>query len=84
MFIDKLIQVFISPIFILINWLPEFTFTIPDHIASTIVSIFGAISYIVPWKGLLPIFSISCALIGARLTWAILLRIKSFIPTMGA
>lgn len=83
MIFDKLIEFILSPVTWLINVIPSPNITIPVDVFSNMGDVFGAIGYIVPWKGLLPIFTISFSIVGFRILWAIILRIKSFIPTLG-
>lgn len=84
MIFDKLIAFLLSPITGLIDLLPTLdAIAIPENALSSMGDVFGAIGYIVPWKGLLPIFTISFSILGFRIMWAFILRIKSFIPTLG-
>lgn len=67
----------------LIAQLPEIRIAIPDSILTTIFILISNLGDIVPVKQLLPILAISAAIKSAQIGWAILLRLKSFIPTWG-
>jgi hypothetical protein len=51
---------------------------------SGISEVFGMVSYLFPVAALLPIIIMSIALDTFRIIMAIVVRIKSFIPSMGA
>lgn len=87
MIFDKFIEFLLLPVDLLIKLLPDMSSLsnkIPAGVLDSLGDLFGAIGYIVPWKGLLPIFGISLALLSSRIIWALIIRVKSFIPTMGA
>lgn len=85
MLFDNFINFLLSPIDLLISILPSFSdFNVPQSALNSIGDLLGGLGYIVPWRGILPIFYLSASWVGFRMLWAILLRIKSFIPTMGA
>lgn len=67
-----------------IDKLPNIEFSIPDNILDGFVYIAQYINYFVPVAELMPILAISVSLSVFHIVWAIVLRIKSFIPTMGA
>lgn len=56
---------------------------LPANIFSVFDALFGALGYLFPIKKLLPILLIDTMLNSSRLVMAIVVRIKSFIPTMG-
>lgn len=68
----------------LINSFPTFSFVIPDNIFDVLVSMFSSVGYFLPVNELLPILILSLALDVFRVVWAIIIRLKSFIPTMGS
>ena len=57
---------------------------IPDDIYITLSDICKCVGYVLPVSALLPIFLTRLALKLVQITIAIVIRIKSFIPTMGA
>jgi hypothetical protein len=69
---------------LLLSLLPTITIELPDNVLSGANSLFGAIGYIFPVAALLPIVVMSIALDSFRIIVAIVIRIKSFIPTMGS
>ena len=69
---------------LLFSMLPTIEFTIPDNILSGVSDIFAMVGYFFPIAALLPILVMSLALDMFRIVVAIVVRIKSFIPGMGA
>lgn len=57
---------------------------IPDGIFSFLDWMLPSLNYWLPISALLPIIVIELAVMGFKIIWAIILRVKSFIPTMGA
>jgi membrane-associated phospholipid phosphatase len=57
--------------------------SIPSGVYSAMDSLFSALGYLFPIKQLLPILVVSGVFAMARLIVAVVVRIKSFIPTMG-
>lgn len=68
----------------IIDKLPSIDFQIPDGVLDGLTYITNYISYFIPIKALMPILIIDVGLCVFQIVWAIILRIKSFIPTMGA
>ena len=56
---------------------------IPADTFNEIEVVISNVAYIVPVKGLLLIISISLVLDNFTIIWSLILRIKSFIPSMG-
>ena len=67
----------------LISLLPTLSFTIPTNICSTIANFFSGVTYFFPIRALLPILAFSISLTAFKIVYNLILRIKSFIPTMG-
>ena len=68
---------------LLLDGMQGLSLSLPDNIFNGLNSIFGCLGYIFPISGLLIILGISFAIKNFQIIWAIILRIKSFIPTMG-
>lgn len=68
----------------LLNSMESISLSIPDNIFSGLDSIFNCLGFIFPIKGLLIILTLSFTIKSFQIIWSIILRIKSFIPTMGA
>ncbi len=68
----------------LLNSMEGISISIPDNVFNGLNSILGCLGFIFPIKGLLLIFTISFAIKSFQVIWALIIRIKSFIPTMGA
>ncbi len=68
---------------LLVDGMQALNLAIPDNIFNGLNSIFGCLGFIFPISGLLVILGISFAIKNFQIIWAIILRIKSFIPTMG-
>lgn len=84
MITDKIIDVFLALPLLLIDSLPEVNFSIPDHVMNGVSAFLLNIGYFVPIKELMPILIISLSVKTFQIAWALVIRIKSFIPTMGA
>ena len=67
----------------IISLLPTLNFTIPSNISNTIANFFSGVTYFFPIKALLPIFAFSLSVNAFRIIYNLILRVKSFIPTMG-
>lgn len=67
-----------------VEQLPDIDFAIPDDVFSGLQYIFNGIAYFLPIKSLLPIIFIDVSISVFHIVWSIILRIKSFIPTMGS
>jgi hypothetical protein len=66
-----------------IDKLPNIDFDIPESALSGFAYIAQYINYFVPVAELMPILVMTVSLSVFHIVWAIILRIKSFIPTMG-
>lgn len=67
----------------LLDLLPDMSVAIPSNISEGLNNILGLLGFVFPVKGLLLILSLSFGIKGFHIIWAIILRIKSFIPTEG-
>lgn len=68
----------------LLDSIDGLSISIPDNVFDGFNSILGSLGYIFPVKGLLIILGLSFSIKAFQLVWALIIRIKSFIPTMGA
>lgn len=59
-------------------------FTIPADMFEIIKDLTVGVNYVVPVDGLMPIFITMISLSIFKIVWAIVIRIKSFIPAMGS
>ena len=84
MIIDALFSVLLAPIKLLLSALPTIGYSLPDGIFNSIVDTFAFIGYVLPIESILMCLSIRLALISFRATMAVVVRVKSFIPTMGS
>jgi hypothetical protein len=69
---------------LLLSLLPIIELEIPNNVLVGISEVLGAVAYIFPITALLPILIINLAMDMFRIIVALVVRIKSFIPTMGA
>lgn len=83
MITETLINLFLRLFQGLISVLPSLNFSIPSNICNTIADFFVGITYFFPIKQLLPILVFSLSITAFRILFTLILRIKSFIPTMG-
>ena len=58
--------------------------SIPDNLFVGLDSIFNCLGFLFPISGLLIILTLSFTIKSFQIIWSIILRVKSFIPTMGA
>lgn len=63
--------------------LPDIEFALPDDVFNGILQFIQTVAYIMPVKGLLVWVTFTILLDNFRIIWAFILRVKSFIPTMG-
>lgn len=68
----------------LLNNMSSISLSIPDNIFSGLDSIFNCLGFLFPISGLLVILTLSFVIKSFQIIWSIILRVKSFIPTMGA
>lgn len=54
-----------------------------DYIKDLLIDIFTGIGCLIPMCDLLPLIITSLSIWSFRFAWSIILRIKSFIPTLG-
>ena len=67
-----------------IEQLPDIDFAVPQGIWDGLEHIAYGVAYFLPINDLLPILYIDISLSVFHIVWAIILRVKSFIPMMGA
>jgi len=84
MIVDAILDLVLSVPIALLDALPEVNFEISENVFNGMETFFGSVAYALPVVQLLPILIISNALMLFRVAWALVIRIKSFIPTMGA
>lgn len=84
MITEAIFKIFLVIPNLLINLLPAITWTIPAGIFDVLGSIMHGLAYFLPLPGLVPILVFSTSFYAVKIVWALLLRIKSFIPTMGS
>lgn len=68
----------------LLNNMNGISISIPDNVFNGLDSIFNCLGFIFPISGLLMILTLSFTIKSFQIIWSIILRIKSFIPTMGS
>ena len=69
---------------LLLDSMGEISISIPENIFDGLNSIFGCLGFVFPVSGLLVILSLSFLIKNFQIIWSLILRIKSFIPTMGS
>lgn len=86
MIIDTLINILLFPLKTFISTLdvPFENFVVPSEDIDFLKDFLAVICWVFPVAKLMPILVISTALNTFRVVWAIIIRIKSFIPFMGA
>lgn len=84
MITEALINVFLFLPKLLLQSLPDIDISIPKDVFNTLQNFLLNLEYIFPIVELLPILVISMSLSLFKIALALVIRIKSFIPTMGA
>lgn len=83
MIFTAIINLFLNLFKGFINLLPTINITIPSGICTTIANFFAGVTYFFPIRALLPILIFSISLVGFKIVYSLILKVKSFIPTMG-
>lgn len=83
MITDTIINIFLALPRNLLALLPDINFELPEVAFQELFDIISSLTWALPVVALMPILVISFALQGFKIAWALLIRIKSFIPTMG-
>lgn len=84
MITDLIINLLLKTPLMLLDLLPDIDVSLPDNVFDGVNTFFANVAYALPVLQLMPILIISNALMLFRVAWALVIRIKSFIPTMGA
>lgn len=82
MITDALLDILLFLPNLLLDGLDVLSLVIPEGVFDGLAKIFAFIGWF-PIKQLLPILVMSISVATFKITWALLIRIKSFIPTMG-
>lgn len=85
MITEAILSVLLYPISLLFSGL-DFVLpviSIPEGVFNGLGTLIGFAAFFLPLSAILPIFIIKFALTNFDLIWKLILRIKSFIPTMG-
>lgn len=88
MILESLCNVFFGILEMFLRLLPTLEFSVNlsslEELLITFSNIFIGIGYLLPVKALLPVITLSLLMDSSHIIWAIIIRIKSFIPTMGS
>lgn len=87
MIFDKILDVLFCFPFLLLDSLPDISISIPGEVSNAIngfQTFANNLAYVFPLKGLVPIIVISFSIKSFQILWALIIRVKSFIPTMGS
>lgn len=84
MITDTILRVLTNPLLLLIDGLSIVNITIPQGVFNGLNTLASNLGYIFPITSLLTIFGLKILLRNARNIWALIIRVKSFIPTMGS
>lgn len=83
MLIEKLVELMYMPILNMLDSIIQITIEFPVNIFNGLNSLMYGVGYILPLVQLMPILITSFAFYSFKIAWAIAMRVKSFIPTMG-
>lgn len=86
MITELIINVFLFPVRLLLTLLSNYgiDISIPDNVFNALSDIVSGVTYVFPIFALLPIFGVKLSLYIFKIVVAIIVRTKSFIPTMGS
>lgn len=84
MITNAIVDVLLAPVLILVDLLPAVDVSIPDTAFNNMSSAFDCIGFVLPVSVICPVLVMRIGLKTARSVMALVVRIKSFIPTMGA
>lgn len=87
MIIDKILDFLFYFPMLLLETLLDFDLSIPDDVLNIVNGVNNFIynvAYVIPFSRLSGILALSISISTLQILWALILRIKSFIPTMGA
>lgn len=84
MITELILDILCAPLLLLLETLPSISVTIPTNAFSSIDSLFSTLGFIFPMTTYVTIIGIKFSFKIARLMMALIVRIKSFIPTFGA
>lgn len=84
MITKAILYVICSPILLLLDLLPSVSVTLPNDIFASMDSLFSSLGFILPMTSLCIIIASKITLKLAKITMALIVRIKSFVPTMGS
>lgn len=84
MITDKILDVLFYFPLLLAQEFPKIELALPDNVFNGIDTFLSNVGYVIPITALMPILVSSLALSSSKIAWALIIRIKSFIPTMGA
>ena len=84
MIFDIFIKLFTAPMKLFLQSIPTISVTIPEDVLTQILEYIKLACYFLPVKTIVAILTINLAIWTFKITMAIVVRVKSFIPTMGA
>ena len=83
MIIDAFLRLLTAPVLLLLDTLTTYTFTIPSGVFNGLSVLARDLGYLFPITAIVPIIGIKIGLRIFSLFWTIVLKVKSFVPTMG-
>lgn len=83
MITESILSVFLAIPRLLVSILPAIEAQLPENIFDGVSNLLYGVAFIIPVGALLPILLVSFSVDIFRVFMAIIVRIKSFIPTMG-
>lgn len=86
MIIETLLNIFLAPVMWLLSLLPTVDYDVLqnwEYIKEILVAIFGGVGCILPMEEFIPLAAFQSSLWAFKLVYALVLRIKSFLPLWG-
>lgn len=80
---DAILNVIFLPVLALLQLLPAMDISLDSSIYDGLSAITANVGYVLPMSALAVMWGIKIAIRSFGFIWTILLKIKSFIPTMG-
>lgn len=84
MIVDAFFNLLLSPIRLLLSALPTIGVSMPAGVFDSLIDTMAFIGYMLPVDTIITCFGIRIGMSSFRQVIAIIVRVKSFIPTMGS
>lgn len=83
MITETILNILMSLADVFLSLLPSINFTFPSGIVSGGAFLFDMVGYFYPVAGVMPLITFGLMISMFKLTMSLIVRVKSFFPTMG-